>query len=88
MIAPKTGLKELTFFGDGVFACKKRALFSRMRNSSRFPETEYVMERVNKLGFKGERVPEKMFFEGSGETMMWNGKIFAGYGQRSSEGIQ
>lgn len=25
-----------------------------------------------------------MFFEGSGETMMWNGKILVGYGKRNS----
>lgn len=25
-----------------------------------------------------------MFYEGSGETMMWNGKILVGYGKRNS----
>jgi len=87
VVEPKENLTELCFFGDSVFAHKNKAVFSRFATEERFPETEYVMNYLASLGFEGERVPEEISFEGSGETMMWNGNILVGYGKRSSSEI-
>jgi N-dimethylarginine dimethylaminohydrolase len=80
----KQGLTELCFFGDSVFAIKGKALFSRFATKERFPETDYVMALLDQYGIHGERVPEAVYFEGSGETMCFADLILVGYGQRSS----
>jgi N-dimethylarginine dimethylaminohydrolase len=86
-IKPKEGLTELCFFGDSVFAYKDKAVFSRFSTPERYAETDYVINVLKERGITGERVPEHLNFEGSGETMFWNSKILVGYGQRSSQGI-
>lgn len=84
MIDPGPGLTELCFYGDSVFAIKNKALFSRFKCPERFSETEYVIKTMEEKGVKGERVPEHITFEGSGETLLWNNKILVGYGIRNS----
>lgn len=42
------------------------------------------MNYLKSIGIDGERVPESMHFEGSGETMLWNNKILVGYGCRNT----
>ncbi|KAL4505140.1 hypothetical protein ABPG72_016207 [Tetrahymena utriculariae] len=86
-VPPKENLTELCFFGDSVFAINKKAVFGRFATNERFPETEYVIEYLRSQGFEGERVPEGMHYEGSGETMVWNGKILVGYGKRNTKEI-
>lgn len=86
-IQPKEGLTELCFFGDSVFAIGNTAVFSRFAAPERYPETDYVIEVLKNRGIEGERVPESLNYEGSGETMLWNDIILVGYGQRSSAGI-
>lgn len=87
IVEPKERLTELCFFGDSVFAIDNKAVFSRFATDERFRETEYVISTLNQKGFKGERVPDHIKFEGSGETMLWNGNILVGYGKRSSAEI-
>jgi len=87
-VAPaKEGLTELCFFGDSVFAIDDKVLFGRFFHKERFPETEYVIEFLKSRKLVGTRVPENISFEGSGETMLWNGKIFTGYGKRNNSDI-
>ncbi len=71
-IKPKEGLTELCFFGDSVFAYKDKAVFSRFSTPERYAETDYVINVLKERGITGERVPEHLNFEGSGETMFWN----------------
>lgn len=85
-IKPAEGLSELCFFGDSVFAVGDRAVFSRFATPERFPETVYAMEALEEMGIIGDRVPDNVLFEGSGETMLWTDKILTGFGQRSTAG--
>lgn len=42
---------------------------------------------MKSYGIDGERVPEGLSYEGSGETLVWNDKIFVGYGLRNKKGV-
>lgn len=53
IINPENGLTELCFFGDSVFAYKNKAVYGRFATEERFPETEYVMKSMQKLGIEG-----------------------------------
>jgi N-dimethylarginine dimethylaminohydrolase len=88
VVPSKEKLIELCFFGDSVFALKNKCVFSRFATVERFNETEYVMEYVKKnLKVEGVRIPEGIYFEGSGETMYWNGKIMVGHGIRNQKNV-
>jgi N-dimethylarginine dimethylaminohydrolase len=82
---PKEGLTELCFFGDSVFLCEGKALFGHFRHAEREPERPYVKEFLVARGFRGREVPDKVIFEGAGETMAWRDKILFGFGKRSDE---
>jgi len=82
-VPPKEKLTELCFLGDSLFAINSKALYSRFSVAERFPETDYVIEVFTRLGFEGSRVPENVFYEGSGETMLLGETILVGFGVRS-----
>lgn len=86
-VEPKSGLTELCFLGDSIFSYKGHTVFSRLATSERYDETEYVIQVFRDLGFEGHRVPEGVYYEGSGETVVWNDIILVGYGQRSNDKI-
>jgi N-dimethylarginine dimethylaminohydrolase len=82
---PKGGLAELCFFGDSVFLCQGKALFGEFRHPERAPERPYAQNYLTEQGFQGANVPQGVFFEGAGETVMWRDKILFGFGKRSME---
>lgn len=88
ILPPKEGLTELCFIGDSVFACQHQALYGNFRHPERAPERDYVAKIMNRWGFEGEFVPELIYYEGSGETMLWRDDILFGFGQRSHEEAQ
>jgi len=85
---PAEGLAELCFFGDSVFLCEGRALFGQFRHKEREPERPYVRDYLLDHGFERFDVPEGVFFEGAGETVMWRDKILFGFGKRSDEVVR
>jgi N-dimethylarginine dimethylaminohydrolase len=84
----KEGLTELCFFGDSVFLCEGKALFGHFRHAEREPERPYVKEFLVSRGFRDKEVPEKVIFEGAGETLYWQDKILFGFGKRSDEVVR
>jgi len=46
---------------------------------------EYFADKLHSV--EKIRVPEDIYYEGSGETIVWNDKILVGYGQRSNSKI-
>jgi N-dimethylarginine dimethylaminohydrolase len=82
---PKEGLTEVCFFGDSVFLCEGKALFGEFRHAERAPERAYVQEFLEGEGFTSRNIPEGVYFEGAGETVMWRDKILFGFGKRSDE---
>jgi N-dimethylarginine dimethylaminohydrolase len=82
-VEAKEGLTELCFLGDSLFAINGSVVYSRFAKKERSSEAPYVMQYFSDT-LEGKQIPEGMFYEGSGETMLWRDKIFVGYGQRSS----
>ena len=85
---PRGGLAELCFFGDSVFLCQGKALYGEFRHPERAPERSYVQDYLTEHGFVGANVPQGVYFEGAGETVMWRDKILFGFGKRSSEVVR
>lgn len=72
------------FIGDSVFLYGKKAVASRFRYAERTEEVEPILEQIAEHGFDIVRLPEGMYYEGNGDTIYWNGRLLAGYDQRSS----
>ena len=71
-----------------VFALREKALYGNFRHPERQPERDYVIELMKSCGMEGDTVPSPIYYEGSGETMIWRDKILFGFGQRSHEEAQ
>lgn len=85
---PREGLTELCFFGDSVFLCEDKALFGAFRHPERAPERDYVQAYLEARGFHSHSVPEGVYFEGAGETVLWQDKVLFGFGKRSDEVVR
>jgi ornithine--oxo-acid transaminase len=72
------------FIGDSVFLYGDKAVASRFRYAERTEEVEPILEQIAGHGFEILRLPEGMYYEGNGDTIHWNGRLLAGYDQRSS----
>jgi len=79
------GIPELTFAGDSIFLFGNNAISSKFRFEERQPEVEPMASWFKKLGFALHHLPEGVRFEGNAETILWNGRLFGGYGIRSDK---
>lgn len=77
-------LPDHVFPGDSVFLYADRALASRFRHPERAGEVEPVIQQVKDYGFEIHRLPPDVYFEGNGDAIVWNGRVLAGFGPRSS----
>lgn len=80
---PLPGWPDSVFTGDSIFLYGKQAIASRFRYAERSGEVEPQVQRFEQRGYTIHRLPEGVNFEGNGDAMAWNGRIFAGYGVRS-----
>lgn len=77
------GIPELTFAGDSILLYGDKAVSSRFRFKQRQAEVDPMASWFKNLGYGIHQLPEDVHFEGNAETMLWNGKLFGGYGIRS-----
>jgi N-dimethylarginine dimethylaminohydrolase len=86
IIEPEPGVPELVFAGDSIFLYGERAISSRFRHAEREPEVAPMARRFARRGYRPERLPDGMHFEGNAEALHWNGMLLAGWGVRSDRG--
>ena len=72
------------FVGDSVFLYGDKAVASRFRYAERTEEVEPILAEFAARGYQVLRLPETLYYEGNGDTIYWNGRLLAGYDQRSS----
>lgn len=84
---PIQGLPDLVFPGDSIFLYGKHAIASNFRHEERAPEVPPQTKLFKNLGYKIINLPEKYHFEGNAETILWNGRLFAGYGLRTDKEV-
>lgn len=83
LIDPVEGIPDLTFSGDSIFLYGDQAISSRFKFTERQPEVEIMAKLFSKLGYQVSQLPDGIHFEGNAEAMIWNGRLFGGYGIRS-----
>jgi N-dimethylarginine dimethylaminohydrolase len=84
LLEPKPDLPDLVFTANSAFVYNNTAVIARYKNEQRQPEEPVVEEWFSAQGFKTVRTAENAFFEGSGDSLIWETHVFAGYKARSS----
>lgn len=86
MITQKEDLPDMVFTANAGTVLGNKVVLSNFRFKERHGETKVFEEWFNKEGYTTYRLPNKVYFEGCGDTVFLQGKMLAGYGHRSSLG--
>jgi N-dimethylarginine dimethylaminohydrolase len=82
--APQKGWPDLVFTANaGLLFGEKKMILSNFRYPDRQGEAKFDEHYFKENGF--EVIQPLVPFEGQGEAFVWNGKILAGFGFRSTE---
>ena len=79
------GIPELTFAGDSILLFKNKAISSNFRFEERQPEIAPMAFWFSERGYSIHNIPEDVHLEGNAETILWNDKLFGGWGIRSDK---
>jgi N-dimethylarginine dimethylaminohydrolase len=82
-MVPGPEVPDLVFTANAAAIAAGTAVISRFRHPERRPEEEYNTRWFMAHGFKVQRLPEGLFFEGAGDLLGFNQIKFGGYRQRT-----
>lgn len=83
LVPPVAGLPDLVFTANAALVCGDTAILSHFRHPQRQGEEPSYHEWLSAHGFRVERLPASMFFEGAGDALFCGDTLFAGYRIRS-----
>ncbi len=83
VLEAEPGVSEMTFAGDSIFVFGDQAISGRFRHPERMPEVAPMAQRFAHTGYRVQRLPAGMCFEGNAEALYWNGMLLGGWGVRS-----
>jgi N-dimethylarginine dimethylaminohydrolase len=84
LIDPVPGLPDMTFAGDGGIAYGRTFVPSNFRHPERAPEAAHYERWFRDHGYRIERMPPEVIFEGLGDITLNSGYGVTSYGQRST----
>ena len=85
-ITQQRGLPDMVFTANAGTVRGEKVVLSNFRFPEREGETEVFEHWFQEAGYKTYRLPKQIKFEGCGDTVVSEDKMFAGYGVRSSLG--
>ncbi len=83
LLPPAKGLPDLVFTANAALIYRRTAVLANFRHPERQGEIPYDEAWLTADGFKIERVPEDLHFEGAGDALFCGDTLFAGYRIRS-----
>lgn len=88
LIEPQANLPDMVFSADQGLVKGKTLIVSNFLYPQRKKEVIYYVNWYKDNGFEVRKIPRDFFYEGAGESLWWNNKLFVGKGLRNSEGIE
>lgn len=85
VINQKKGSPDMVFASDQGFAQGKHVLLSRFWRDERKEETRYYERWFEDNGYTIAYLPEKIFFEGNGDSYFWHDNLLVGVGYRADK---
>jgi N-dimethylarginine dimethylaminohydrolase len=83
LLEPVEGLPDLVFTANAAFVYNKTAVIARYKHPERQPEEPVCAAWFEQHGFDVVRMPNHIPFEGAGDALIWEDRVFAGYKTRT-----
>ncbi len=83
LMTPVAGLPDMVFTANAALIYRQTAVMAHFRHPERQGEVPYDEAWLAAAGFRIERVPEDIHFEGAGDALFCGDTLFAGYRIRS-----
>jgi N-dimethylarginine dimethylaminohydrolase len=83
LVEPRPGLPDLVFTANAAIIYRELAVLAHFRHRERQGEQPYFEAWLAGHGFRVERVPDDVYFEGAGDALFCGDTLFAGYRMRS-----
>lgn len=83
ILPPQPGLPDLVFTANCAFVYGDQAVTAHYRHSERQGEEPFGQTWFKERGYNVTALPDHIHFEGSGDALIWNNRVFAGYKMRS-----
>lgn len=84
LLDPVEGLPDLVFTANAALVYNDVAVTAHYRHTERQGEEPYGVQWFKEQGFKVTQMPQGTYFEGSGDGLIWEDRIFSGYRARTS----
>jgi len=85
IIDQQKGSPDMVFATDQGIVQGKNVLLSRFRCDERKDETTHYEKRFLKNDYTIKYLPQDVYFEGNGDSYLWNDKLFVGIGYRADK---
>lgn len=83
ILDPVDGLPDLVFTANAAVVYNDTAVIARYKHPERQPEENVCADWFAKHGFNVVRMPDNIPFEGAGDALLWEDRVFAGYKTRT-----
>lgn len=83
LMDPVDGLPDLVFTANAAFVYNDTAVIAHYKHEERRGEEPFCADWFKAHGFKVVQMPDHIFFEGAGDALTWQDRVFAGYRTRT-----
>ena len=83
LMEPVEGLPDLVFTANAALVYNEVAVIAHYKHPERRPEEPHCARWFEEHGFKVVTMPDHVFFEGAGDALIWQDRVFAGYKTRT-----
>lgn len=83
LMEPVEGLPDLVFTANAALVYNSVAVIAHYKHKERRPEEPYCAQWFEQHGFKVVTMPDHIYFEGAGDALIWQDRVFAGYKTRT-----
>ncbi len=83
LVDPQPGLPDLVFTANAAIIFRDLAVPAHFKHPERQGEQPHFERWLSGHGFRIERVPDDVYFEGAGDALFCGDTLFAGYRMRS-----
>lgn len=83
LIPPVQGLPDLVFTANAAFVHQDVAIIAHYKHKERQPEEPFCEAWFRQNGYRTVTMPDNLHFEGAGDALIWQDRVFAGYRTRT-----
>lgn len=83
LLTPEPGVPDLVFTANAAFVHHDTAVIAHYKHPERRPEEPICAKWFEAKGFRVVQMPDHIFFEGAGDALIWQDRVFAGYKTRT-----